>query len=773
MKICTLSVRELVEFILRSGSINSQYRSSKRAVEGTKIHSKIQKKHKRFAKLKGVTYESEVSLNVNSEYNDFIFEVEGRADGVVEEFFKDGSKKCVHIEEIKSTSDIENVIGDFEHWHFAQAKCYAYMYALAENFSTAIIHITYCQLETFEEKTFEKEFDFNELKQFFYDLLKAYYKWQKLHFENIEERNKSIKNLIFPFAEFRAGQRDFAAAVYKTIYSGKKLFAQAPTGTGKTVSTVFPTLKFIGEENLLQSKIFYATAKTITRQSAEGIVGIMSERGLKLKTLTLTAKEKICFCEDAICTPENCKFADGHFDRVNDALFEIISNEWEISKEIVCRYAEKYTVCPFELSLDISLFSDFIICDYNYIFDPKAQLRRFFGEGEKGDFIVLIDEAHNLPDRAREMFSASIGKQEVLDVMRSLKDRRLPLYKAFSKLNRYLLEIKKSVGEERATIYKNYPEELIYNLLSVQVGCDKWLAKNENADCYESVLALYFKVLDFLKISEFFSKDYVFLVLNDGGNFIFKLMCVNPSELLANQEKKFRSTIFFSATFTPIDYFVDILGGNEKDNLISVKSPFKKENLELVVDSSISTKYKDRAGSVCKICDRVFDIICKNVGNYFVFFPSYEYMELVAGEFLFCHKDVKMCVQPRNLSEGEKEKFLENFQENPSETFVAFAVMGGVFSEGIDLVGSRLFGAIIVGVGLPLITVERDIIKEYFNLKNGKGFDYAYTYPGFNKVLQAAGRVIRTEEDKGTVVLIDSRFAESKYRELFPLHWRR
>lgn len=773
LNVCSLSVRELVEFVLRSGSINSQYRSSKRAVEGTKIHSKLQKKHKRLAKLKGLTYDSEVSVLTETEYKDFIFEIEGRADGVVEEFFSDGLKKCVHIEEIKSTSDIENINEDYNHWHFAQAKCYGYMYALSENFSQITIHLTYCQLETFEEKTFQKTFDFNELKQFFYDLLKAYYKWQKLYFENIDERNKSIKELSFPFEEYRTGQRDFAAAVYKTIYSGKKLFAEAPTGTGKTVSTVFPALKFFGEEGLLQSKIFYATAKTITRQSAQGIIKIMSEKGLKLKTLTLTAKEKICFCEKTSCTPESCKYANGHFDRVNDALFEIISKEWEISKETICKYAQQYTVCPFELGLDVSIFSDFIICDYNYIFDPKAQLKRFFGEGAKGDFVVLVDEAHNLPDRSREMFSAKLEKSEVLAVMRALKDKRLPLYKAFSKLNGYFLSMKKNIGEEKALIYHKYPEELVYILMNIQVNCDKWLAKNEKSECYENVLSLYFNVLDFLRISEFFSKDYVFLVLHEGGDFIVKLMCINPAELLAGQEKKFRSSIFFSATFRPIDYFVDILGGDGKDNLISVKSPFKKENLELIVDSSVSTKFKDRAESVDRICDRIFETIDKKVGNYFVFFPSYDYMEMVGERFSMKCNGIKMCVQPRNLNEEEKENFLNEFCENPSETFVAFAVMGGVFSEGIDLVGSRLFGAIIVGVGLPLITTERDIIKEYFNLKNGRGFDYAYTYPGFNKVLQAAGRVIRTEEDKGTVVLIDSRFAERRYTDMFPLHWRR
>lgn len=766
-----IAVRELVEFVFRSGSINSQYRSAKRASDGTKIHNILQKKHKKIAKHNGLTYDSEVAVGVKGEYKEFDFNIDGRIDGVVEEFNKDGTKKRLHIEEIKSSSNIDNILEDFAHWHFAQAKCYGYMYALAENFSEITVNLTYCQIDSLEEKTFEKEFSFNELKEFFYDVLEAYYKWHKLLYDNAIKRNATIKKLKFPFDSFRKGQRDFSVAVYKTLYSRKKIFAQAPTGTGKTVSTIFPAIKFMGEEDLLFGKIFYATAKTITKQNAEFIINKMRENGLFIKAINLTAKDKICLCDEKSCTPEKCIYADGHFDRVNDALFDIITNEEMISKDTIVDYAIKYNVCPFELSLDVTSFCDLIICDYNYIFDPSAQLKRFFGEEVKGDFIVLVDEAHNLSDRAREMYSSEISRNEISDLIKVFRQKKSPLYKSILKLYNFLFLSERKVGDEKAILNKNYPDYLVNLLQNIQAQCDKWLVKNEKSKYYENVLDLFFKVIDFLRIIDFFSKDYIVLSFYDDDDFKIKLLCVNPSNILKNQEKKFLSSVFFSATLTPIDYFIDILGGDKSDNKISINSPFKKENLKVTVDTSISTKYKHRYNNIPMLCEKIYSATVKMIGNHFVFFPSYEYMEKVFDFFKDKYSGLNVCIQPRNMTEEDKEQFLDKFTDNPKDTFIAFAVMGGVFSEGIDLTGDRLCGAIIVGVGLPLITLERDIIKEYYNRINGKGFDYAYTYSGFIKVMQSAGRVIRTEDDKGYVLLIDSRFGEWKYKELMPSWW--
>jgi len=768
------SVREIVEFVLRSGSIDSQYRSSLRALEGIRVHSAVQKKHERLAALNGLFYQREVPVNVSVEYGDFVFDIDGRIDGLVVECEDNASSGILHIEEIKSTSDINAVSENFEHWHFAQAKCYGYMFALSGEFSEIAVHLSYSQIETLEERVFKKVFSFNELKQFFYDLIEKYYKWQKLFYDNAVKRNSTIKKLNFPFNEYRKGQREFAAAVYKTIFSHKKIFAQAPTGTGKTVSTVFPALKFVGKENLIQTKIFYATAKTITRLNAQAVIEKMVDNGLFIRAVSITAREKICISDEYSCTPKNCPFADGHFSRVNEALFEMILNESLIFEDILTSYARKFNVCPYELALDAAFFSDFIICDYNYIFDPKVSLRRFFSDDVKGDFVLLVDEAHNLSDRAREMFSAEISMQDVSNILKIIENKEHNIYKAFFQLDDYIFRLKRIVGNEKALIEKKYPEELFFILTKIQTECGKWISENENVEYFENVLEAYFKVLDFIRVLELFYNDYLYLAFYDDFlNFKIKLFCINPSRLLFEIQKKFRASVFFSATLTPVNYFVDVLGGSDNDNRISLDSPFNTDNLEIIIDSAVSTKYKHRDKTIFRLCESIFFGISKIKGNHLVFFPSYDYMEKAGEVFKEKYSGIDICIQPRNMSDIEKQKFLDNFVENPKENFVAFAVMGGVFSEGIDLIGNRLCGAVIVGVGLPLINFERNLIKEYYDSQNKNGFDYAYTYPGFNKVLQAAGRVIRTETDKGYILLIDSRFSEKKYKDMFPSHWKR
>lgn len=772
-KISHISVRELVEFVLRRGDINSSYTGSKRAVEGTKIHSRLQKKHIKETFLKGYVYDSEVSLNITAQYKDFTFEIDGRADGAVEIPKTDKTERILHIEEIKSTVyDTETIIPDYEHWHFAQAKCYGYMYGVSENFSDVIIHITYCQTETYDTVSFEKKYTINELKEYFYYLIDLYYEWAKMSYDFMVTGNESIKILKFPFETYRKGQREFAGAVYKTLISKKKLFAQAPTGTGKTVSSVFPALKYIGETELSERKIFYATAKTITRQTAESILSKMSEKGLKIKSITITAKEKICFTEEKVCTPKKCPYAKGHFDRINNALKELLKSNNSILREDIEMCAMKHKVCPFELAFDAAVFSDFIICDYNYIFDPKTQIKRFFGDGAKGNYIVLVDEAHNLVDRSREMYSAVISKEDISFVLKELNSKITPLYKSLSKIKSYIVKKEYDIDGYKAEVTKEYPEELMYMLMDSSEKANKWLTENEENAAAEEVLSIYFKILDFIRISEFFGSNYVVLSEKKDSDVTLKLFCIDPSKNLAEEQKKFVSTIFFSATLTPVNYFMDILGGSPKENSISILSPFNKENLKLFIDGKISTKYKDRKNSLRKISERLYEMATREKGNYFAFFPSYEYMESAAEIFINEHPEIKCQIQSRSLTEREKERYLDAFKPNPEASFLSFAVMGGVFSEGIDLTGNRLIGAAIIGVGIPLITMERNIIKEYYDKKNGSGFDYAYTYPGFNKVLQAAGRVIRTETDTGTIMLIDSRFNSIKYINMFPCHWK-
>lgn len=752
-----ISIRNLVEFILRSGDIVSSYIGKNRAVEGTRIHTMIQKEM-------DDNYTSEVTLKTDVKFDDLTVTVQGRADGIIKEDEK------IIIDEIKSVAKpLEKIDENYNPLHWAQAKCYGYIYAIQNNLTEIDIQLTYYQIDTEEIKRIRKTYTLEEVKEFFNDLIDKYYIWADLTRKWIETRDISIKGLDFPFDDYREGQRDLAVGVYRTIEENKKIFAEAPTGIGKTISTVFPAVKAIGENK--GEKIFYLTAKTITRSVAEDTFKILNKNGLRFKTITLTAKDKICFCKESNCNPEECEYSEGHFDRVNDAIYDLVTHEDMITRGIIEDYARKHTVCPFEFSLDISLWADSIICDYNYVFDPRAQLKRFFID-EKNDYIFLIDEAHNLVDRSRGMFSAVLYKDIFLSLRRFFKDKEPKIAKALSKLNSFMLKMKKECNEEGYHIQKDEPEDIYYLLKKFVKVADEWLTEHQKEDGHQELLELYFEVLAFIRVTEDYDERYVTYVETYGNNVKLKLFCLDPSYLLSKILKHGKTSMFFSATLSPIEYYKNILGGSDEDNIMVLPSPFDRDNLNLMIVDSVSTKYRNRELSYDSIAKIVHSTIKGKKGNYMVFFPSYRYMNDVYETFIEAHPEVKTMIQEVGMSEEEREEFLYSFKENPEETLVSFAVMGGIYSEGIDLKGDRLSGAIVVGVGLPMICLERNIIKDYFNEENGLGFEYAYMYPGMNKVLQAAGRVIRTEEDQGVVCLIDERFSYNGYKKIFPPHLR-
>lgn len=751
-----ISVRNLVEFILRSGDLNSTFVGSGRAVDGTRIHQKIQRN-------KGDNYLPEVSLKRTIEYEGMFITVEGRADGIIKE------EDIVIIDEIKSTTrDLDEIDEDYNPLHFAQAKCYAYIYA-KENFIDNIeVQLTYCQVDTGKIKYILKQYSLKELEDFFYSLIEKYFIWADYTRKWVEKRDKSIKILSFPFNNYRPGQRELAVGVYRTISQSKNIFLQAPTGIGKTISTIFPGVKAMGEG--LIAKIFYLTAKTITSSVAVEAFNKMEHSGLQLKVVTITAKDKVCFKDKTNCNGEQCEFAKGHFDRVNKCIMEILQNQNLINRTVIETYAKEYKVCPFELALDLTLWADCVICDYNYVFDPRVYLKRFFDAG-KEDFLFLIDESHNLVDRGREMFSAELKKEDFLQGKKLTKDSSPKLYKILNKLNSYMLDMSKNCNEEGFYMQKEEPLDIYSFLRNFIKEGEEWLKGNEKGEGYEELLQLYFDVLAFLRISELYSESYVTYVQKQGKDTIIKLFCLDPSELLREGIKRGKSAVFFSATLTPIKYFKYILGGEDDDYSIRFPSPFSVKNRELMIAPNISTRYKNRENSIYKIVEYIKAFICSKKGNYLVFFPSYKYMDMVVKLFKDQCKDIKVIVQSSSMNEEEREEFLNNFDDNGEETLLAFSVLGGIFSEGIDLKGERLSGAIIVGVGLPQICFERDIIMNYFNEKNNNGYEYAYMYPGMNKVLQAAGRVIRSEKDKGAILLIDDRFTNNRYLRLFPKEW--
>lgn len=757
--IIRISVRSLVEFILREGDIDNRVSGSMEKdamLLGGKIHRKIQSRM-------GTNYTAEVPLKIQMPCDGFVLQIEGRADGVL----KDDGK--VLIDEIKG------ILRSLEHLeapvpvHLAQAKCYAYIYAVQNSLKCIDVQMTYCQMETEEIRRFCQEFEFQELQTWFQDLVTQYEKWAKFEIEWRNVRNDSIRQIEFPFP-YREGQRDLVASVYRTILRKKKLFIQAPTGVGKTMATVFPAVRAVGEG--LGEKIFYLTAKTITRTVAEQAFSLLKEKGLLYKTITLTAKEKICFCEEAECNPDACPYAKGHFDRVNDAVFDLITHSGDWSREVLEEQAKKHMVCPFEMSLDVSNWADAVICDYNYAFDPQAHLKRFFSESGKGEYLFLIDEAHNLVERGREMYSASLYKEDLLEVRKLVKAEDPKLAKGLSECNQQFLELKREC--EHYQILKSV-SHIALKLMNVLSKLEDYLEECKDAEKKKRVLDFYFAVRSFLNIHDIMDENYViFSEMMEDGRFQIKLFCVNPAVNLQNYLEQGNSTIFFSATLLPVHYYKKLLSVEKDDYAVYAHSSFPQENKFLFIGTDVSTRYTRRGESTYQRFARYIAVMAEQKkGNYMAFFPSYRFLEEVHTCFLECvdHEVDSIC-QVSYMDEEQREEFLEEFEQEREKSLVAFCVMGGIFSEGIDLTEDKLIGAVIAGTGLPQVCTEREILKQYFNAADMDGFDYAYLYPGMNKVLQSAGRVIRTESDRGVILLLDDRFREMRYREVFPREWQ-
>lgn len=757
--IIRISVRSLVEFILREGDIDNRVSGSMEKdamLLGGKIHRKIQSRM-------GTNYTAEVPLKIQMPCDGFVLQIEGRADGVL----KDDGK--VLIDEIKG------ILRSLEHLeapvpvHLAQAKCYAYIYAVQNSLKCIDVQMTYCQMETEEIRRFCQKFEFQELQTWFQDLVTQYEKWAKFEIEWRNVRNDSIRQIEFPFP-YREGQRDLVVSVYRTILRKKKLFIQAPTGVGKTMATVFPAVRAVGEG--LGEKIFYLTAKTITRTVAEQAFSLLKEKGLLYKTITLTAKEKICFCEEAECNPDACPYAKGHFDRVNDAVFDLITHSGDWSREVLEEQVKKHMVCPFEMSLDVSNWADAVICDYNYAFDPQAHLKRFFSESGKGEYLFLIDEAHNLVERGREMYSASLYKEDLLEVRKLVKAEDPKLAKRLSECNQQFLELKREC--EHYQILKSV-SHIALKLMNVLSKLEDYLEECKDAEKKKRVLDFYFAVRSFLNIHDIMDENYViFSEMMEDGRFQIKLFCVNPAVNLQNYLEQGNSTIFFSATLLPVHYYKKLLSVEKDDYAVYAHSSFPQENKFLFIGTDVSTRYTRRGESTYQRFARYIAVMAEQKkGNYMAFFPSYRFLEEVHTYFLECvdHEVDSIC-QVSYMDEEQREEFLEEFEQEREKSLVAFCVMGGIFSEGIDLTDDKLIGAVIAGTGLPQVCTEREILKQYFNAADMDGFDYAYLYPGMNKVLQSAGRVIRTESDRGVILLLDDRFRAMRYREVFPREWQ-
>ncbi|MBM7833918.1 ATP-dependent DNA helicase [Clostridium sardiniense] len=748
------SVRGLVEFILKSGSIDSRFSTSKRAVEGIRAHQKLQKSNEEIFDK----YEREVYLSNEFELEDFILKIDGRADGIIYEESK------VIIEEIKSTYRPLLEIDDSNELHWAQAKVYGYIYSVQNKLDSIEIQLSYYQLESNEVKSFRRNYTIQELNAFLNEIIQGYEKYVVLSVNHRENRNRSIKKLEFPFKSYREGQLKLARAVYGTMRDGKLLFAQAPTGIGKTISTIFPSIKSVGEG--IKEKIFYLTAKTVNSQVAENTLNILREEGLKFRSITLTAKQKVCLNDKVSCNPDECKYAVDYYDKSKDVIYSLLKECGNIDRELILKLAKENEICPFELSLDMINWCDGVICDYNYIFDRRVGLKRVV-EDMGDEIALLIDEGHNLVDRGRSMYSATLNKSKFLEMRRELKGKVPNLYKVVNKINSYFVTIRRECESREQNSYyeKEGPKEL-YKYLRTFIGeSEELLVKLKSEPYYDELLDLYFDINKFIGVSEYYGDEYVTYVEYDYNEVSITLFCINPADKIKAITDKIKGTVIFSATLSPIDYYIELLGGNEDSYRLRLKSPFDSSKFDANVHPA-NTRFRFREKTIKDIEDKIREFLQERKGNSLIFFPSYDYLDMFIKNINKEFDGYKMLVQEREMNEEDKERFISEFREN--NNMVGFAVLGGIFSEGIDLPGDMLIGTVVVGVGYPKISIEREIIKDYFE---DKGYDYAYIYPGINKVLQAVGRVIRTEEDEGKALLVDDRYLTSKYKSLLPREW--
>lgn len=751
-----LSVRPLVEYVFRSGSITSGFRFATALTEGTRAHQTVQKEY-------GENDQKEVQLETEIHHKDLVFLIEGRCDGLL--FLEDRTL----IDEIKSTSGrLEDIEEDSYPVHWAQAKMYGYMYAKQHEQPSISIRLTYVQIPSGERKQYEKEWSYPELEAFALDVVAAYAPYAEMLHKHRERRDQSIRELGFPFPSYREGQRKLAGAVYKSIHEGRKLFAKAPTGIGKTISTLFPSVKAIGEG--LLDRIFYLTAKTITRTAAEEAMARMERSGLHMHTVTLTAKDKICFREEEGCGQETCIFSEGYYDRINEAILDLLSNETLITRPVIEAYARKHRVCPFEFSLDAAYAADAVICDYNYVFDPRVSFKRLPEEVKKRS-VLLVDEAHNLVDRARSMFSAELHKSVFLELQRVYKESNTALYQAAQKVNsRFILLRKVSGGQERF-VGSQQPELMSELLEEFVLQAEAELMSGRTGEEAEALLETYFAAQAYLRISRLYDERFVTYADIGASEVLLKLFCLDPSYLLQQAGRNYRSAVFFSATLLPLAYYRDMLGADEEDYSLSIPSPFSRDQLDVRL-LPVSTRFKDRERNKEAIVQMLCHLVEEKPVNTLVFLPSYPYMQDIHTDFTRAMPEVRTLLQGQGMREEEREQFLGAFQAETVGPLVGFAVMGGIFSEGIDLRGERLSSVVVVGVGLPQLSFENDIIKDYFEMTGKPGYDYAYVFPGMNRVMQAGGRLIRSETDSGTLVLVDDRFLSRPYSMLLPEEWR-
>ncbi|PKK39732.1 DinG family ATP-dependent helicase [Clostridiaceae bacterium JG1575] len=764
MRSIMLSVRKLVESMLMSGDLGTEglMLSPQRAQEGSRVH----RSHQERQQQEDSTYEREVFLKHTFEFEDLAITLEGRADGIL---------PGQYIEEIKSTYLDKDTLERYENpLHWAQLLVYGYLYALDQEKKVLPLRLTYIHVETAERTHRERNYSFEELETFVQEVLDRFVFFRRLELSWRIRRNQSIASLPFPFSTYRLGQRELAVSVYGTIREAKKLFVQAPTGIGKTISTLFPAVKALGEGKI--DRIFYLTPKSTGKAIGEESVARMRRSGASLRSITLTSKEKICFMEQVRCEASECPYAKGFYDRLQEALRDILVEEESFSRSVVEAYAQKHQICPFEFALELSLYADIIIGDYNYAFDPRVYLKRFFDEKSER-YAFLVDEAHNLLDRARSMFSAALVLEEFQAFEESLPAKQAALKRRSQNFLQAFRSVQEALGDEGRVATPEPPQELIEAAECFRDALQKVLEEEqagaqELQEEREALLAHYFELIGFLRIAELYGPGHVTYFEQTKEHFLCKLFCLDPAPNLKAASLRADSIVFFSATLSPMQYYMDLYAGTEADYRMRLPSPFPKEHLTVYCDERIDTRYRVRPQSYEAIAENLAWMVRQKKGNYIAFFPSYRYLENVFE--VFDARYGKVCdykAQTPGQSEGQRLEVLKTFSQARDESLLYFMVLGGVFSEGIDLKGDQLIGCALIGLGYPPLDYERELLLQFFEADRGQGFAYAYTYPGLSKITQAGGRVIRSETDEGLLFLMDTRYQMSDIQHLLPSAW--
>lgn len=759
----SLSVHQIVDFLFRSGDIDDRIYNTSSMLEGTRLHKFYQDRQ-------GNNYLKEYYLKYIFYVDDYELIVDGRSDGII-------LGPLVTIEEIKTTiDDLDHFFKENEMWHLAQAEFYAYIYAKNNNLNKINVSLMYFSQNKKDRLKKLYNYDFDILEQKIYCYLNDYLSYQKTFLIKESLRDESLKNLSFPFPFIRNGQNELIESTIECVLNHTSNFVEASTGIGKTISTLYGSLCLMKDKRI--DKIFYSTPKNSGFLSAINALNIFKNKDVRLTSVEIIAKDKACLNKKRIgkCNPDECKFTIGYYDKLKEVIKEIVLNNDIIDANLIKKYALKYTMCPFELSLDLSLLADVIISDYNYLFDPISQLKRYFESPDKQyKMIALIDEAHNMVNRSVDMFSSILSSSSFFKALTDLKKIRnkqiMKIYNSLEEYFNYYLEF--DFSEQKEFILDSLNIDFVFRLKKYNEEIKKYRLKHkkfksENVDNFNRDLYRFLLIYDYyIKYKDQYK---LFIRSEKEDEITLNMMCLDASKFIVSSLNHFEGSIFFSATLSPIDYYINLIVNNNNNvKTLSLPSPFKKENFKVLVDNSTSFIYKDRLLTIDKIRDYILTFSKKRKGNYMVFCPSYKYLETL--KLVLKDDDLNIIYQEKNMTNVSKDLFLSEFKEKVNKTTVGVVVLGGIFSEGIDLVGDRLNGVIILGIGLPSISFENELKKEYYNSLSYNGFEYAYINVGINKITQALGRLIRSENDKGIALLIDYRYKNKTYIPLFNDKW--